>query len=88
MGYQEAREDMLGDVISGLVPVLVPELFIQQEPQMPEAMATCSDGAVTSTPIPATQSEGPLLMETNSIWNGHSYGIDNVEITCKRKRSN
>ena len=51
-------------------------------------MATCSDGAVISTPIPATQSEGPLLMETNSIWNGHSYGIDNVEITCKRKRSN
>ena len=75
-------------VIGEVIPELVPKLVLQQVPQMPKAMATYSDGAVISTPIPATQSEGPLLMETNSIWNGHSYGIDNVEITCKRKRSN
>ena len=68
--------------------MLVPELVLHQVPQMPEAMATHSDGAVISIPIPATPSEGPLLMEINSIWNGHSYGENNVEITRKRKRSN
>ena len=74
-------------VIGEVIPELVPKLVLQQVPQMPKAMATYSDGAVISTPIPATQSEGPLLTETNSILNGHSYGINNVEIICKRKRS-
>ena len=55
-------EDRLGEVISELVPVLVPELVLHQVPQMPEAMATCSDGAVTSTPIPATSSKVPLYI--------------------------
>ena len=61
---------------------LVSKLVYQQVPQLPEAMATYGDGAVMNgTPIPAPQFEGLLLMETNSIWNGHSFGSSKVEIT-------
>ena len=74
------RKEMLGDVIPGLVPLLVPE------PQMSEAIAISYD-AVQGIPIPATQLESSLSMEFNSIWNGQSSSENIVQITRKRKRS-
>ena len=56
------------------------------------------EGAVpNSTTIPAPQNEGPLLVEFNSTWNGHSPKCDldlnlnsnlktNLNVICKGKR--
>ena len=69
-------------------PELVSELVTQEVPQLSEAMAISSEGAVSNgTPIPAPQIEGLLSMETNSNWNGYSSVKISRVITRKRKRS-
>ena len=69
-------------------PELVSKLVTQEVPQLSEAMAISSEGAVKSgTPIPAPQIEGLLSMEINSNWNGYSSVKLNRVVTSKRKRS-